>query len=366
MTFINNHVFFIAVTNTVNFWFYFFTQNLPKINLDNYSAMPVDEGGEDREAGIDDEDNIGSDLDLDLGDGDDCEEGMERFKELEQAKLTCPITPLGRAMASFPVAPRYAKMLALSKQHDCMPYTIVIVSAMTVRELFEQIDRPAVSDEEMERLKRKKARISQMQWIWAGQGPSLKLGDIMVMLVNAVFPGAGLFIDPKMKPPTEAQVIYLRQIVMAGLGDHIARKIQSEEMLDEKWRNAYKTPLIDEPVFIHPNSVLFKHLPEFVVYQEIVETSKMYMKGLTVIEAEWIPVLLPQYSHFGKPLDAPPPRYCPETGRVKCHQKSTFFRVGWQLPAVEVDYPEGLDRYKYFAKFWLEGVSVNNVENMGQ
>ncbi|XP_048412428.1 probable ATP-dependent RNA helicase DHX37 [Stegostoma tigrinum] len=547
--------------------------NLPEINLDNYSAMPVDEGDEDREAGIDDEDNIGSDLDLDLGDGDDCEEveisdpsiplyvlplfsllvaekqakvfrpppngtrlcvvatnvaetsltipnikyvvdcgkvkkrfydkvtGVSsfkitwisqasanqragragrtepghcyrlyssavfadfekfsaaeitrrpvddlvlqmkdlniekvinfpfptspsreslvaaekllislgalqeppkhgRFNELEQAKLTCPITPLGRAMASFPVAPRYAKMLALSKQHDCMPYTIIIVSAMTVRELFEQIDRPAVSDEETEKLKRKKARISQMQWIWAGQGPSLKLGDIMVMLgavgaseyagctsqfcsenglrhkamieirrlrsqltnvVNTVFPGAGLFIDSKMKPPTEVQVTYLRQIVMAGLGDHIARKIQSEEMLDEKWRNAYKTPLIDEPVFIHPNSVLFKHLPEFVVYQEIVETSKMYMKGLTVIEAEWIPLLLPQYSHFGKPLDAPPPRYCPETGRVKCHQTSTFFRVGWQLPAVEVDYPEGLDRYKYFAKFLLEGVVIKKL-----
>uniref|UniRef100_UPI00398EC82E probable ATP-dependent RNA helicase DHX37 n=1 Tax=Pristiophorus japonicus TaxID=55135 RepID=UPI00398EC82E len=544
--------------------------NLPKINLDNYSAMPVDEGDEDREAGIDDEDEVGSDLDLDLGEGDGSEEveksdpsiplyvlplysllaaekqakvfrpppngtrlcvvatnvaetsltipnikyvvecgkvkkrfydkvtgvssfkitwisqasanqragragrtdpghcyrlyssavfadfekfstaeitrrpvddlvlqmkdlniekvinfpfptppstesliaaeellislgALEeppkhgRFKELERAKLTCPITPLGRAMASFPVAPRYAKMLALSKQHDCMPYAIIIVSAMTVRELFEQFDRPAISDEETEKLKRKKAKISQMRWIWAGLGPSLKLGDVMVMLgavgaseyggctprfctenglrqkamveirrlrgqltnvVNAVFPEAGLFVDPKMKPPTVTQVTYLRQIVMAGLGDHIARKVQSEEVLDEKWRHAYKTPLMDEPVFIHPNSVLFKHLPEFVVYQEIVETSKMYMKGLTEIESEWIPLLLPEYSHYGKPLVTPPPRFCPDTGRIKCHRESTFFRVGWQLPAVEVDYPEGLDRYKYFAKFLLEGTVI--------
>lgn len=36
---------------------------------------------------------------------------------------------------------------------------------------------------------------------------------------------------------------------------------------------------MDEPVFIHPTSALFKTLPEFVVYQEIMETSKMYMKG---------------------------------------------------------------------------------------
>lgn len=35
----------------------------------------------------------------------------------------------------------------------------------------------------------------------------------------------------------------------------------------------------------------------------------------------------------------------------------SFFpdRVSWQLPAVEVDYPEGIDRYKYFARFLLEG-----------
>lgn len=32
-------------------------------------------------------------------------------------------------------------------------------------------------------------------------------------------------------------------------------------------------------MFIHPSSVLFKQLPEFVVYQEIVETTKLYMKG---------------------------------------------------------------------------------------
>lgn len=30
-------------------------------------------------------------------------------------------------------------------------------------------------------------------------------------------------------------------------------------------------------------------------------------------------------------------------------------RVGWPLPAVQVDFPEGIDRYKYFARFLLEG-----------
>ncbi|XP_025745492.1 probable ATP-dependent RNA helicase DHX37 isoform X1 [Callorhinus ursinus] len=316
------------------------------------------------------------------------------MKQPQRSRLSCPITALGRTMATFPVAPRYAKMLALSRQHGCLPYTITIVAAMTVRELFEELDRPAASNEELTKLKDKRARVAQMKRIWAGQGASLKLGDIMVLLgavgaceysgcspqfceanglrykamleirrlrgqlttaVNTVCPEAGLFVDPKMQPPSESQVTYLRQIVVAGLGDHLARRVQSEDLLDDKWKNAYKTPLLDDPVFIHPSSVLFKELPEFVVYQEIVETTKMYMKGVSAVEVQWIPVLLPSYCQFDKPLEEPPPAYCPEKGRVICHRASVFYRVGWPLPAVQVDFPEGIDCYKHFARVLLEG-----------
>lgn len=66
---------------------------------------------------------------------------VPRMKKLQMSQLSCPITALGRTMSTFPVAPRYAKMLALSQQHGCLPYTIAIVAAMTVRELFEELDR---------------------------------------------------------------------------------------------------------------------------------------------------------------------------------------------------------------------------------
>lgn len=59
-------------------------------------------------------------------------------------------------------------------------------------------------------------------------------------LVNTVYPEVGVFVDPKMAPPTEHQVVCLRQIVLAGLGDHLARRVQAEDILDQKWKNAYK------------------------------------------------------------------------------------------------------------------------------
>uniref|UniRef100_A0A8B9KDY0 Activating signal cointegrator 1 complex subunit 3 n=1 Tax=Astyanax mexicanus TaxID=7994 RepID=A0A8B9KDY0_ASTMX len=317
-----------------------------------------------------------------------------RMVDQKRARLSCPITPLGRAMAAFPVSPRYAKMLALGRQQGCMPYIITIVAAMTVREIFEELDRPASSEEESSKQASRKARFSQMRRLWAGQGQSLLLGDLMVMLgavgacefagctpafceenglrykamleirrlrgqltnaVNAVCSDAAVCVDGKMAPPTESQVVCLRQIVLAGLGDHLARRVQAEELLDPKWRNGYKTPLLDEPVFIHPSSALHKTLPEFVVYQEVMETTKMYMKGVCAVQADWIPKLLPQYCHFSGPEQNPAPWYCPLSGKVKCQQQSTFFRVAWKLPAIEMDHPEGLERYKLFAKFLLEG-----------
>lgn len=39
-----------------------------------------------------------------------------------------------------------------------------------------------MSEEEAAQLKGKRARFSQMQKVWAGQGPMQKLGDLMVML----------------------------------------------------------------------------------------------------------------------------------------------------------------------------------------
>lgn len=61
-----------------------------------------------------------------------------------------------------------------------------------------------------------------------------------VIQVNAVCPEVGLFVNPKMAPPTEHQVICLRQIVLAGLGDHLARRVQAQDTLDPKWKNGYK------------------------------------------------------------------------------------------------------------------------------
>ena len=45
--------------------------------------------------------------------------------------------------------------------------------------------------------------------------------------------------------------------------------------------------MTNNAVFVHPTSYLFKDTPQFVVYKEIVQTSKSYMKGVTAISPYW-------------------------------------------------------------------------------
>ena len=62
---------------------------------------------------------------------------------------TFTITALGRSMAKFPVAPRYARMLARTQKRELLPYVIIAVAALSVDELFVDFQN---ADKEVGRL----------------------------------------------------------------------------------------------------------------------------------------------------------------------------------------------------------------------
>src|SRR5699024_1551896 len=93
----------------------------------------------------------------------------------------------------------------------------------------------------------------------------------------------------------------------------------------------------------------------FVVYHDIFESSKMYMRNVVVIEPEWLPIYASKHCNFSNPLNEPPPKYDSRDDMVKCHRSSTFGPHGWQLPAVQTEYPECSDKYRYFACFLFNG-----------
>ena len=50
----------------------------------------------------------------------------------------------------------------------------------------------------------------------------------------------------------------------------------------------YYTNVGHVQVDIHPSSVLHKKLPAAVVYNELVQTTRTYMRGCSVVNEDWI------------------------------------------------------------------------------
>ncbi|KAI4137143.1 MAG: hypothetical protein L6R39_007454, partial [Caloplaca ligustica] len=63
------------------------------------------------------------------------------------------ITPMGRDLSIYPLNPRFSKILLVGHQHNCMPYTIAMVAALSVPDLFipgNQLDLSAPSPADSE------------------------------------------------------------------------------------------------------------------------------------------------------------------------------------------------------------------------
>lgn len=326
-------------------------------------------------------------------------------------------------MACFPINPRYSKMLTLASQQDqskdILSYVVCMISGLSVPELFIDGDTlinanpTSKKTDQSDSPEQVKVKYSQIRQSWLSGVPgshTALLGDLMLLLValgaveyeqykstksneqtcikfceqygirykailearklrkqlvntvNVIFPDLNLSIDPLMSPPSQENAKLLRQIVLSGMVDRIAKRYDHVLVKDDKEiKNAYQGLLLQDPIFIHPSSVLFKELPNYVCYVEMIETAKMYMKGVCAIDSSWLPVYLPSQCSFEKPVvneteqnyEELKPRFESTRGVVVCHRESTFGNYMWKVKPVEVDFPQSLDLYKWFARFFL-------------
>ncbi|XP_068158591.1 probable ATP-dependent RNA helicase kurz [Drosophila tropicalis] len=311
------------------------------------------------------------------------------------------VTQLGKVISRFPVAPRFGKMLALSHQQQLLPYTVCLVAALSVQEVLVETGVQRTDD-----VGPSSNKFHQKRQSWAATGNYQLLGDPMVLmravgaaeyagtqgkldefcLTNGLRPKAisevrklrvqltneinlnvsdvDLGVDPQLKPPTDAQARFLRQILLAGMGDRVARKIPLAEIADKEERRrlkyAYNCADMEEPAFLHASSVLKQKAPEWIIYQEAYElqngdSSKLFIRGITAIEPEWLLLYVPLLCNVRQVREDPAPRYDPSSGKIFCYVDATFGKVGWELPLGEVEMPLSEKSCCYFGMFLLDG-----------
>ncbi|KAG8898401.1 putative ATP-dependent RNA helicase DHR1 [Tulasnella sp. 403] len=141
-----------------------------------------------------------------------------------------------------------------------------------------------------------------------------KLRAQLSHIVQTNFTDADEAFSPKLPPPDATQIKVLRQLLAAAFIDRVAVR---KDVVDKdsttsglKFAScrgvAYRAMDIDEDVFIHPSSVVYHGTPpDWIVYQDIVRSSRVWMKGITTINPAWLPTLGPTFCTFSKPLDLP-------------------------------------------------------------
>lgn len=214
------------------------------------------------------------------------------------------LTRLGRRMAEFPLEPNLSKMLIMSVNLSCSDEILTVVSMLSVQNVFYRPkEKQATADQ-------KKAKFNQPE------------GDHMTLLAvynswkQNKFSSAWCYENfVQMRTLKRAQDV--RKQLMGIMDRHKLDVVScgksttrvQKAICSGFFRNAakkdpqegYRTLVDSQIVSIHPSSAIFHRQPEWVVYHEVVQTTKEYMRECTTIDAKWLVEFAPAFFKFSDP-----------------------------------------------------------------
>jgi ATP-dependent RNA helicase DHX8/PRP22 len=222
-------------------------------------------------------------------------EGLHALGALDDEGL---LTRLGRKMAEFPLEPNLSKMLLLSVDLGCSDEILTITALLSVENPFYRPrDKQGQAD-------MKKAKFHQAE------------GDHLTLLAVYKAWEASKFSNPwcfenfvqarsmRRSQDVRKQLVtimdrYKLDILSAGKNyKKICMAITAGFFTNAAKKHpqeGYLTLVDQNPVYIHPSSALFNKNPEWVIYHELVLTTKEYMRNIMVIDAKWLIELAPSF-----------------------------------------------------------------------
>jgi ATP-dependent RNA helicase DHX37/DHR1 len=211
-------------------------------------------------------------------------------------------------------------------------------------------------------------------------------------------------------PPSTAALVALRHALTAGWCDSVARRVRSVDHINKKKSTGtadntsnngrmrairYRSAILeDEDIYLHPNSNLSSTAPEYVVYTELIRTTKRpYMAGVTAIEPQWLvhavsaqqqqqegsgrvegsssssssstnTIYVSPLCQLGPPLSDPPPTYLPNKDQVVCWREVRYGKHDWLLPHYVALHPDVKERRALFAAALLEGKILPGMKRL--
>uniref|UniRef100_A0A8C9DYR8 Probable ATP-dependent RNA helicase DHX35 n=1 Tax=Phocoena sinus TaxID=42100 RepID=A0A8C9DYR8_PHOSS len=234
-------------------------------------------------------------------------QALELLYALGGLDKDCRLTePLGMRIAEFPLNPMFAKMLLESGNFGCSQEILSIAAMMQIQNVFVV---PSNQKSQAIRVHRKFAveegdhltmlnvyeafikHSKNSQWCqehflnYKGLVRAVTVREqLKKLLVKFQVP----------KKSSEGDPDPVLRCIVSGFFANAARFHST---------GAYRTIRDDHELHIHPASVLYAEKPpRWVIYNEVIQTSKYYMRDVTAIESAWLLELAPHFYQQGTHL----------------------------------------------------------------
>ncbi|KAH9251291.1 hypothetical protein BASA81_010844 [Batrachochytrium salamandrivorans] len=176
---------------------------------------------------------------------------------------TGELTKTGSKMSEFPVDPSLAKMLIVSESLGCTTEILTIVSMLSVPSIFY---RPKERAEESDAMREK---------FFVGESDHLTL----------------LHIYNQWKSNSYSEAWCTEHFL------HAKGMRKGRESARLKGIGEYVNMRSGMPCHLHPTSALYGrgYTPDYIIYHELVMTSKEYMQTVTAVDGGWLAELGPMF-----------------------------------------------------------------------
>jgi hypothetical protein len=168
------------------------------------------------------------------------------------------------------------------------------------------------------------------------------------------------------KNPLQLQQNKLQELVVAISTAKVARKVKRNNK-SMKSDFIYEAIDHDIEVFIHPNSCLKASSPDLLVYDELIHTTKYYMRNVTkVSNLYWLVKYDETATSKVELVNEPKPYYSRKKGEMVVYATSTFGPKSWTLPSFEYHYEDEDDfkKYVWFARSLLDGQVILKFKDL--
>ncbi|KAM7515656.1 hypothetical protein LguiA_005239 [Lonicera macranthoides] len=229
---------------------------------------------------------------------------MEQLYSLGALDEEGLLTKLGRKMAEFPLDPPLSKMLLASVDLGCSDEILTIIAMIQTGNIFYRPrEKQAQADQKRAKFFQPegdhltllavyeawKAKNFSGPWCFENfvQSRSLRRAQDVRKQLLSIMDKYKLDVVSAGKNFTK-----IRKAITAGFFFHAGRKDPQE---------GYRTLVENQPVYIHPSSALFQRQPDWVIYHELVMTTKEYMREVTVVDPKWLVELAPRFFKVSDP-----------------------------------------------------------------